>query len=261
MQSEVKTFFNHLFRNDRSLLELIDSNYTFVNRRLAQIYGIDGVTSQEMQQVSLTDRNRGGVVGMAAVHALTSYPLRSSPVLRGRWLLESLLGDKVPPPPPDVPALEEDAVKAGHKTLRQQLEVHRTKSECAACHDKMDPLGFGLENFDALGRWREKDGDHPIDAKGTLPSGQSFTGPAGLKSILMERKDAIIKHLVRKMTGYAFGRELNKFDECVVDRAMEALQANDYHASMLVDQIAMSFPFRHRFYPKQDIQAVETTTQ
>jgi hypothetical protein len=188
---------------------------------------------------------------MPAVHAVTSYPLRTSPVLRGRWVLESLLGDKVPPPPPDVPALEE-AETGGHKTLREQLEVHRLKSECASCHDKMDPLGFGLENFDALGRWRNADRGQPIDAKGTLPSGKTFSGPAGLKSVLMERKDAVMKHLVRKMTGYAYGRELNKFDECVVDRATEALQQNDYRSSVLVDQIAMSFPFRHRFYPKQD---------
>ena len=189
---------------------------------------------------------------MAAVHALTSFPVRTSPVLRGRWVLESLLGDKVPPPPPDAPALTETADKAPNKSLREQLDLHRTKSECATCHDKMDPLGFGLENFDVLGRWRDKDHDQPIDAKGTLPSGETYEGPVGLKTILMQRKDAVMKHLVKKMTGYAFGRELNRFDECVVDRALEALQQNDYRASVLVEQIAMSFPFRHRFYPKQD---------
>jgi hypothetical protein len=165
--------------------------------------------------------------------------------------MESLLGDRVKPPPPDVPALEESAA-ASAVSLREQLEKHRAQAECAACHDKMDPLGFGLENFDVLGRWRETDRDQPIDAKGTLPSGQTFTGPVGLKSLLMERKDDIIKNLVRKMTGYAFGRELNQFDQCVVDRTMETLQKNDYRASVLVEQIATSFPFRHRFYPKQD---------
>jgi hypothetical protein len=222
-----------------------------VNKRLAAVYGLGPLEGDTLQKVSLHDRNRGGILGMAAVHAATSYPLRTSPVLRGRWVLESLLGDKVPPPPPDVPPLEE-AAKAGHTTLREQLEIHRTKSECAACHDKMDPLGFGLENFDVLGRWRETDRGQPIDPTGTLPSGQTYTGPAGLKGVLLERKDAIIKHLVRKMTGYAFGRELNKFDECVVDRALEALQQNDYRSSVLVEQVAMSFPFRHRFYPKHD---------
>ncbi|HZO84558.1 MAG TPA: DUF1588 domain-containing protein, partial [Verrucomicrobiae bacterium] len=202
------------------------------------------------QRVSLGDPNRGGITGMAAVHAATSYPLRTSPVLRGKWLMESLLGDRVKPPPPDVPALEES--EGTNLSLREQLEKHRNKSECASCHEKMDALGMGLENFDVLGRWRETDRGQPIDAQGTLPSGQSFTGPAGLKNLLMERKDDIIKHLVRKMTGYAFGRELNQFDQCVVDRTMEALQKNDYRATVLVEQIATSFPFRHRFYPKQD---------
>jgi hypothetical protein len=251
MLGEVTAYFNYVFRNDRPLVDLIDSGYTFVNKRLAAVYGLGPLEGDTLQKVSLHDRNRGGILGMAAVHAATSYPLRTSPVLRGRWVLESLLGDKVPPPPPDVPPLEE-AAKAGHTTLREQLEIHRTKSECAACHDKMDPLGFGLENFDVLGRWRETDRGQPIDPTGTLPSGQTYTGPAGLKGVLLERKDAIIKHLVRKMTGYAFGRELNKFDECVVDRALEALQQNDYRSSVLVEQVAMSFPFRHRFYPKHD---------
>ena len=251
MREEVIAYFNYVFQDDRPLLDLIDSEYTFVNQRLAKLYGISPAPKDAMQKVSLTDRNRGGITGMAAVHAATSYPLRTSPVLRGKWVMESLLGDRVKPPPPDVPALEEDEA-ATNQSLREVLEKHRTKAECAACHDKMDPLGFGLENFDVLGRWRDTDRGQPIDAQGTLPSGQSFTGPTGLKNLLMERKDDIVKHLVRKMTGYAFGRELNKFDECVVDRAMETLQKNDYRASVLVEQIAMSFPFRHRFYPKQD---------
>jgi hypothetical protein len=251
MRSEVVAYCNYIFQKDRPLLDLIDSDYTFVNERLAKLYGMTNAVPGPVQKVSLTDRNRGGITGMAAVHALTSYPLRTSPVLRGKWLMESFLGDRVKPPPPDVPALEESG-SAETVSLREQLEKHRTKTECAVCHDKIDPLGFGLENFDVLGRWRDADRGHPIDAQGTLPSGQSFTGPTGLKSLLMERKDDIMKHLVRKMTGYAFGRELNQFDQCVVDRTMEALQKNDYRASVLVEQIAASFPFRHRFYPKQD---------
>jgi Protein of unknown function (DUF1592)/Protein of unknown function (DUF1588)/Protein of unknown function (DUF1587)/Protein of unknown function (DUF1595)/Protein of unknown function (DUF1585)/Planctomycete cytochrome C len=251
MRAEVVAYCNYVFQKDRPLLDLIDSDYTFVNDRLAKLYGISSAQKDSMQKVSLKDRNRGGITGMAAVHAATSYPLRTSPVLRGKWVMESLLGDRVKPPPPDVPALEE-AETATAVSLRAQLEKHRLQAECAACHDKMDPLGFGLENFDVLGRWRDNDRGHPIDAQGTLPSGQSFMGPVGLKSLLMERKDDIIKHLVRKMTGYAFGRELNQFDQCVVDRTMETLQKNDYRAMVLVEQIATSFPFRHRFYPKQD---------
>jgi hypothetical protein len=252
MQREFVAFFNYLFRSDRSLLELIDSDYTFLNQKLAEIYGIEGVIGAEMQRVSLTDRNRGGVLGMPVVHALTSYPLRTSPVLRGRWILESLLGDKVNPPPPDVPALEEETIEVARLSLREQLELHRTQPDCAACHVKMDPLGFGLENFDVLGRWRETDRGQAIDTSGVLPSGESFEGPTGLKSVLMAKKDEVLRHLVRKMTGFAYGRELNKFDQCVVDRAMEALEVNDYRASVLVEQIATSFPFLHRFYPKQE---------
>ncbi len=250
MLQEVKAQFNYVFLWDHPLLELIDCDYTFVNERLAKLYGIQGVRGDEMQKVSFTDKNRGGVIGMAAVHTLTSYPLRTSPVLRGRWVLEAFLGEKVKPPPPDVPAFEETEKKAQNLSLREQLQLHRAKAECASCHNKMDPLGFGMENFDALGRWRDSDRGLPIDSKGTLPSGETFTGPAGLKTILMARKDEVIKHLVRKMTGYAFGRELNKFDDCVVNKAMEALQANNYRPSVLVEQIALSFPFRHRFYPR-----------
>ena len=247
-----------MLREDRSVAALLDSDYTFVNQRLAELYGIPKVSGPELRQVSLPNKERGGVVGMAAVHALTSFPLRTSPVLRGRWVLESMLGDKVKPPPPDVPALEEHSEGAKTLSLRAQLEQHRLKAECASCHDKVDPLGFGMENFDVLGRWRDLDRGQPIDPKGTLPNGESFTGPSGLKSILMARKDEVIKHLVRKMTGYAYGRELNKFDNCVVDKAMEALKANDYKPSVLVEHIAISFPFRHRFYPKLETAKLET---
>ncbi|HEX7859542.1 MAG TPA: DUF1592 domain-containing protein [Verrucomicrobiae bacterium] len=255
MLGEVEAVFNYIVKSDSSLLELIDADYTFANERLAKIYGVSDVMGEELRKVAFADKNRGGVTGMAAVHAITSYPLRTSPVLRGRWVLEALIGEKVKPPPPDVPALEETQEKAKDLPLRAQLELHRAKAECASCHDKMDPLGFGMENYDVLGRWREKEGEHAIDSTGKLPSGETFTGPAGLKKILMSRKDDVVKHLVRKMTGYAFGRELNKFDDCVVDKAVEALQQNNYRPSVLVEHIALSFPFRHRFYPKIIVQA------
>jgi hypothetical protein len=252
MRREVATVFNYIVRNDRPLTELLDSDYTFVNERLAQNYGLNGVKGERFQKVALNTKARGGVTGMAAVHALTSFPLRTSPVLRGRWVLEALLGERVPPPPPDVPALEASAKDAKDLPLREQLRVHRLKAECASCHDKMDPLGFGLENFDSLGRWRESDRGLALDTTGTLPSGEVFTGPEGLKKVLLGRKDQVMKHLARKMTGYAFGRELNKFDECVVDGALEAMQKNDYRPAALVEHIALSFPFRNRFYPKED---------
>jgi hypothetical protein len=257
MRREASAFFNYLVQQDRSLLDLIDSNYTFVNDRLAKLYGIPGVSSSEMQRVELTDRNRGGVLGMAGVHALTSFPLRTSPVLRGKWIMEALLGEKVKPPPPDVPALEENTDKVAHVTLRAQLEEHRTKPECAACHDKMDPLGFGLENFDVLGRWRDEDRGAPIDAQGKLSSGATYVGPAGLKTVLLERKNDVMRVLVRKMIGFAYGRELNKFDDCVLDKTIKALQENNYRPSVLVEQIATSYPFQHRFYPKEHLEKIQ----
>jgi hypothetical protein len=255
MLEEVTSVFNYIIQSDRSLVELIDADYTFANQRLARIYEIPNVDGHEIRKVALSDENRGGVTGMAAVHALTSYPMRTSAVLRGKWVLESLLGERVKPPPPDTPPFEETQKKVANLSLRQQFEIHRSNPECASCHVMMDPLGFGMENFDVLGRWRASDGAHPIDASGKLPSGESFTGPAGLKKILMARKDDVMKHLIRKMTGYAFGRELNKFDDCVVDKALEAMRKDNYRPSILIEQIALSFPFRHRFYPRIIAQA------
>ena len=250
MKGEVTAFFNHLIHDDRSLLELIDSNYTFANRRLAELYGLPGITGEELQLVQFADARRGGILGMAAVHAATSFPLRTSPVLRGRWVIEALLGEKIAPPPPDVPALNEQAAETAGLSLRKQLEQHRLKAECASCHDKMDPLGFGLENFDVLGRWRDQLHGEPLDTQGTLPTGETYNGPTGLKQVLLARKEKLVRHLARKMTGFAFGRELNKFDNCVIDDAMKALKQNDWRATVLIETIATSYPFQHRFYPK-----------
>lgn len=264
MIAEVTSVFNYIIKSDSSLLELIDAEYTFANERLARIYEIPNVTGPELRKVQLTNKNRGGITGMAAVHTLTSYPKRTSPVLRGKWVMESLLGERVKPPPPDTPPFEETQKKLANLSLRQQFEIHRSAPECASCHVMMDPLGFGMENFDVLGRYREADGPHPIDSSGKLPSGEEFTGPAGLKEILMARKDAVMKHLIRKMTGYAFGRELNKFDGCVVDKALEAMQKDNYRPSILVEHIALSFPFRHRFYPKiigETVAAADSSKQ
>jgi hypothetical protein len=200
--------------------------------------------------VKLTDRSRGGVLGMAAVHAVSSYPLRTSPVLRGKWILESLLGSKVPPPPAGVSLLNENGPEAATQTLRQRLEKHRQNPECASCHNRMDPLGFGLENFDVLGRWRTTENGLPVDAVGKLPSGETFEGAAGLKNVILKRKDEVMRHLSRKMLGYALGRALTKFDDCVVDDAMKALRENNYRASALIETIALSTPFRQRYIKK-----------
>jgi hypothetical protein len=250
MKEEVVHLFHEIVRDDRSLLELLDARHTWVNERLAKLYGIDGVKGPQLRRIELQDGSRGGLLGMAAVHAVSSYPFRTSPVLRGKWILESLLGSKVPPPPPGVITLSEEAPEAGTQTLRQRLEKHRLSPDCASCHDRMDPLGFGLENFDVLGRWRTEDNGLPVDVAGTLPSGEKFQGAAGLKKVILARKDEVMRHLARKMLGYALGRALNKFDECVVDDAMKALKANGYRASALIETIALSYPFRHRYVKK-----------
>jgi hypothetical protein len=189
---------------------------------------------------------------MAAVHAATSYPLRTSPVLRGKWVLDVLLGEPVPPPPPEATSLKVDEATVTPTALREQLELHRKNPECASCHKRMDPLGFGLEVFDVLGRLRQSPSGQPIDATGTLPSGETFTGPTGLKDVLLKRKPQFTRHFVRKLTGYAFGRELNKFDDCVVRDATAALEANNGRVSAAIEVIAQSRPFRYRFYAKAE---------
>lgn len=249
MREEAVAFVSSIFRDDAPLGDLISARYTFVNGRLATHYGIALPPDAPWQRVDLTDGRRGGVITMASVLTSASYPRRTSPVLRGRWLLDELLGARVPPPPPNVPALEEAGeATATALTMRQRLEVHRKNPDCASCHDRMDPLGFGLENFDAIGRWRTMDHDQPIDATGKLPSGETFDGPEQLKATLMKRSDEFEKHFVRKLVGFAFGRSLNKFDMCVVDDCMKALKENDGRSSVLIEKIVFSYPFQHRFF-------------
>jgi len=178
----------------------------------------------------------------------TSQPLRTSPVLRGKWVLEQILGDHVPAPPPDAGTLPEDDEIHDGLSLRERLEMHRAVPECASCHARMDPLGFGVEQFDPVGRWRDEDYDgRPIDAHGELPTGESFTGPEELKALLMSRKDQYIRNLTRKMLGYGLGRSLTRFDNCVVDTCIEALETNEFRAESLFVEIVLSYPFRHRY--------------
>ncbi len=205
-------FFHALLRENRSLLEIIDADYTFLNERLAKHYGIEGVTGKELQRVSLTDRNRGGVLGMGAVLTLTSYPRRTSPVLRGKWVLEEILGTPPPPPPPLVKSLPADDKPRNGLTFRQRLEQHRTQADCAGCHKRMDPLGFGLESFDAIGRWRTEISGEPVDASGEMTTGEKFTGPAELKQLLLKRTDDFTRNLTEKMLAYALGRGLEYYD-------------------------------------------------
>lgn len=250
MRDEAVYLFYDVVSNNRSLITLIDSDYTFMNERLASHYGVKNITGPAMQRVQLVDRSRGGVLGLAAVHTVTSYPLRTSPVLRGKWVLEELLGSHVPPPPPGVPSLPADDAKHEGLTFRQQLEQHRKNPECASCHARMDPLGFGLENFDAVGQYRTQIAGQAIDTTGILPSGEKFNNPVELKRVLMSKKDEIMRNLTKKMLGYALGRSLNKFDRCVIDDAMKAMKADEYKAITLIETIVLSHPFQHRFAKK-----------
>lgn len=247
MKDEAATFFTYIVQEDRSLLELIDARYTFANDDLAKIYGLDNVTGPELRKVDLADENRGGVMGMAAMLTMTSHPLRTSPVLRGKWVLEQLLGDRVPPPPPNVAQLPEDDHQPDGLTFRQRMELHRKNPDCASCHQRMDPIGFGLENFDPIGRWRTEQAGQALDASGELPDGRKFNGPKELKAIVMSQKDQFATNLSRKMVGYALGRSLTQYDDCVINNCVSALKDSEYKPSAMITQIVLSYPFRHRY--------------
>lgn len=250
MRQEPIWFFDNLIHERRSLLELLDADYTFANERLARHYGIAAVRGSAMRRVPLANKNRGGVLGMAGVLTVTSFPLRTSPVLRGKWVLEDLLGARVPPPPPNAGTLPKDDRDTKGLSFRKQLELHRSKAECASCHQRMDPLGFGLENFDPIGRFRSEQAGQPIDAFGELPSGEKFNGPRELRNVLLQKKSDFLRNLARKLLGYALGRQLYRFDQCVVDDALKALEADGYKAPTLIERIALSYPFRHRYVKK-----------
>lgn len=252
MREEAIGFVTSVFRDNRPLTDLISANDIYVNGRLAKYYGIDLPDNAPWQTVAVTDGRRGGVITMAGVLTAASYPRRTSPVLRGRWILDELLGTPVPPPPPNVPALDESEADINSFTLRQRLEQHRQRTECASCHDRMDPLGFGLENFDGIGRWRNEDSGVAIDSAGQLPSGETFSGPAELKSVLMNRSGDFRRHFVRKLLGFALGRELNKFDVCVIDSSLKKLDEHENRSHVLIEEIAMSYPFQYRYYRESE---------
>lgn len=246
MYQEVVQFFDSIVRENRSLLRLVSADYTFANADLARLYGIQKVDGARLRRVQLADANRGGVLGMAAILTLTSYPQRTSPVLRGKWVLEEMLGTPPPPPPPLVKSLPQDDAPVDGLTLRQQLEKHREQPECAACHVRMDPLGFGLENFDPIGRWRTRIGNQAVDASGVLPDGEKFEGPAALRTVLLGRKEEIVRNVTQKMLAYALGRGLEYFDTPTVNSIVKALAGSDYRSSVLITGIVKSFPFNYR---------------
>ena len=242
MIKETELFFQYVMKEDRSILDFIDAPYTFLNERLARHYGIRDVNGTEFRKVDLTGTGRGGILTQASVLTATSYGNRTSVVLRGKWILENVLNSPVPPPPPNVPSLDEDAVGAS-ASLRQQMEQHRKNPVCASCHSRMDPLGFGLENYDGVGSWRTMDGKFPIDASGVLPDGKKFEGAAELRSILTQNKDAFAEGLTEKLLLYALGRGVERSDRPAIKQIVARLAADDYKFSSLVSGIVMSAPF------------------
>jgi hypothetical protein len=246
MQKETELFFENVLREDRSVLDFLDADYTFLNERLAKHYGIAGVKGAEFRKVSLKGTDRGGVLTQASILTITSNPTRTSPVKRGKWVLENIFGTPPPPPPPDVPELKEGKDTELKGSLRERMEQHRRDPGCATCHQRMDPIGFAFENFDAIGAWRTKDGKHAIDPAGTLPSGQSFKGPAELRVILKGKADLFARCLSEKLLTYALGRGTEPSDRCSIDEIARALAKNDYRFSSLVLAVVRCDPFQMR---------------
>ena len=244
MAREGELYFDYIVQNDRSILEFLDSDYTFLNGRLARHYGIENVYGLDFQKVKLPDNRRGGVITMASTLVLTSNPTRTSPVKRGKWILENILGTPPPPPAPDAGELPPTAQLKG--TLRQQMEQHRANPRCAVCHAKLDPLGFGLENFDGIGAWRTQDNKQTIDASGELPGGEKFSGPAELRKVLLGRADQFRRCFAEKLIIYALGRGLEYYDRCVVDEIVATAKSNGDKFSSLVLAIVKSDPFQKR---------------
>ena len=269
MFKETALFVESIFREDRSILELIDADYTFLNQTLANHYGIidtqgnwkghkapipggEAIKGREFRRVELQGTSRGGILTHASVLTVTSNPTRTSPVKRGRWVLEQILGSPPPPPPPDVPELEEGDEVVSGSTLRERLEQHREDPVCANCHAKMDPIGFSLENYNAIGAFRWKDGELDIDTTAELPDGTTLHGVTDLKQILKDRKQHFARCLTEKMLTYALGRGLEYYDRPTVEHIVGQLEAGDYRSSVLISEIAKSDPFRLRHGTKDN---------
>ncbi|HKB10229.1 MAG TPA: DUF1592 domain-containing protein, partial [Vicinamibacterales bacterium] len=244
--TETSLFVSSIFREDRSLLDLLSADYTFVNQRLAEHYGIPRVYGSQFRRVTVADPNRRGLLGQGSLLTVTSYPNRTSVVQRGKWVLETLLGNPPPPPPPDVPELKA-APHGKVLSMREQMQVHRTNAVCAACHARMDPIGFALENYDAVGRWRREDAGAAIDASGTLPDGTTFDGPAELSRLLLTKyRDDFVRTATEKLLTYALGRGVEYYDYPAV-RAIAAAAARDnYRISSWVLAVVRSVPFQMR---------------
>jgi hypothetical protein len=243
LQQETRLFVASQLREDRSIVELISADYTFVNERLARHYGIRDVYGSRYRRVTFDDGVRGGLLGQASILTATSYPNRTSPVLRGRWLLESLLGAPPPAPPPDVPALKENDAEGEQHTVRERLEAHRRNPSCAVCHVRMDPLGFSLENFDALGKWRTTSDGATIDASAALPDGSRFEGVAGLRALLMNHREDFVRTFTERLLSYSIGRGTEASDWPAVRKIVRDTASEDHRWSAIILAIVRSTPF------------------
>ncbi len=245
MWKETELYFGSIVHENRSLYDLLDGRYSFLNERLAKLYGIENIKGEDFRRVEFKNSQRLGVLTHASILTLTSYPDRTSPVKRGQWVLENFLNDAPPNPPPTVPGIEETQSANPNLSFREQLEIHRKDPGCAACHVTMDEIGFGLENFDAIGRWRTQDGKFEVNASGTLPTGESFNGPEEMIAVLRSRKTQFGRCVAEKMLTYALGRGLEYYDRCAIDKIMIDLDSDD-RFSVLVTGIIQSAPFQLR---------------
>jgi hypothetical protein len=251
IRRETELLFESILRDDRSVLDLLDSDYTFLNERLARHYGIPKVYGSQFRRIALNNPTRGGVLGHSSILTLTSYPNRTSVVLRGKWILENLLGTPPPPAPPDVPELEAKGKDGKVRSLREQMEEHRSNAVCASCHASMDPIGFALENYDGVGKWRTEENGAPIDASGRLPDGTQFEGLVGLKKLLLtSRSDEFVSNVSEKLLTYGLGRGLEAYDMPAVRAIARDAAREDYRMSALILAVVKSTPFQMRRTPE-----------
>ena len=247
MRKETELFFKSMLVEDRSVLDLLDADYTFLNERLARHYQIPNILGSDFRRVTLTNNERRGLLGQASILTVTSYATRTSPTLRGKWLLENILGTPPPPPPDNVPSLKDDK-DSKVMSMRQRMEQHRANPVCASCHARMDPMGFALENFDAIGRWRtanSTDGTR-IDASGVLPDGTKFEGPAELRKILLKEPAQFAGNVTEKLLTYALGRGAEYYDAPVIRKITREAAGSNYRWSALIFGIVKSTPFQMR---------------
>ena len=251
LRRETELFFESIIREDRNVVDLLTADYTFVNQRLAEHYGIPGIYGSHFRRVAVRDENRRGLLGHGSIHTVTSYPNRTSPVLRGKWILENVLGTPPPAPPPNVPALEENAPGQAARSVRERLEEHRANPVCATCHNVMDPIGFSLENFDAIGQWRTREPGGAIDASGQMANGTPVDGPVSLREALTAEPEQFAGLVTEKLLTYALGRGLEPQDMPIVRAIVREAAAQDFRFSAIVLGVANSVPFRMRVAERQ----------